>query len=400
MERIYLDNAATSWPKPESVYCAIDHAQRVIGAPAGRGGYEQVVEALRLVEQTRGALARLINAPNRRNIAFTFNGTDSLSTAIFGLLKPGDHVVTSVVEHNSVLRPLKHLEAEKKIQVTYVGCDANGLFDETEIASAIRPDTRLVCLTHVGNVTGAIQPLENIGSICKANGHDQHDAPNTIFLIDAAQSLGYIPVNVQTLGCDILAAPGHKGLLGPLGTGILFVNDQTAPAIQPLRFGGTGTDGSVETQPTKTPDKFESGNLNVPGIAGINAGLIFLKSAEGIAAHENWETLSGLLLESIVSTEGITLHGPATMENRIGVFSISIDGLDCHEASSILDSNWSVQTRSGLHCAPLVHRAMGTEKDHGSLRLSVGLFNTKLQIEKAASALRELAQHAATVGSD
>lgn len=394
MDRIYLDNAATSWPKPESVYQAIDHAQRVIGAPAGRGGYQQVVEALRLVEQTRGAVARFINAPNRRNIAFTFNGTDSLSTAIFGLLKQGDHVVTSVVEHNSVLRPLRQLESEGKIEVTYVGCDADGVINEREVADAIRENTRLVCLIHVSNVTGAIQPLDSIGALCKSNGTHADGSPATVFLVDAAQSLGHIPIDVQALGCDILAAPGHKGLLGPLGTGVLFVSDAAAVAVKPLRFGGTGTDGSVEIQPTKTPDKFESGNVNVPGIAGLNAGIKFLTSDAGLAAHENWKLNSQLLLDGIVSVENVLLQGPKTMENRIGVFSVSIAGLDCHEASSILDSNFSVQTRSGLHCAPLVHRSMGTEKDHGTLRLSVGLFNSKEQIEKAVDALEELAKHA------
>ena len=394
MDRIYLDNAATSWPKPESVYQAIDYTQRVIGAPAGRGGYQQVVEALRLVEQTRGAVARFINAPNRRNIAFTFNGTDSLSTAIFGLLKQGDHVVTSVVEHNSVLRPLRQLESEGKIEVTYVGCDSEGVINEKEVAGAIRENTRLVCLIHVSNVTGAIQPLDNIGALCKSKGAHADGSPATVFLVDAAQSLGHIPIDVRALGCDILAAPGHKGLLGPLGTGILFVSDAAAAAVKPLRFGGTGTDGSVEIQPTKTPDKFESGNVNVPGIAGVNAGIKFLTSDAGLAAHENWELNSKLLLDGIVSIENVLLQGPKTTENRIGVFSVSIAGLDCHEASSILDSNFSVQTRSGLHCAPLVHRSMGTEKEHGTLRLSVGLFNSKKQIEKAVEALEELAKHA------
>ena len=387
MKRIYLDNAATSWPKPESVYQAVDHAQRVIGAPAGRGGYQQVVDALRLVEQTRGAVAKFINAPKRRNISFSFNGTDSLSTAIFGLLTKGDHVVTSVVEHNSVLRPLNHLASTGLIEVTYVDCDEFGMIDPQKVRDAIRTDTRLVCLVHASNVTGTIQPLENIKSFCDENGTDK-----TIFLLDAAQSLGHIPVDVQSLGCDILTAPGHKGLMGPLGTGIMYVRDKIAGEIDPLRYGGTGTDGSVEVQPTKTPDKFESGNLNVPGIAGIQAGIKFLNSEEGLAAHANWLELSTMMLDGILATEGVKLQGLRTMENRIGVFSVSIDGFDCHEASSILDSNWSVQTRSGLHCAPLVHRKLKTEEQSGTIRLSVGLLNTKNQIEIALGALQELAK--------
>lgn len=386
MDRIYLDNAATSWPKPESVYAAIDHAQRTIGAPAGRGGYQQVVDALRLVEQTRGLVARFINAPNRRNIAFTFNGTDSLSTALFGLIKKGDHVVTSVVEHNSVLRPLKHLEAELGIDVTYVGCDESGTFDDEEVANAIGPKTRLVCLIHASNVTGSIQPVENIKARIKESQNDQ-----AVFLLDAAQSLGHVPIDVQSIGCDILVAPGHKGLLGPLGTGVLYIAEDVASEILPLRFGGTGTDGSVEIQPTKIPDKFESGNLNVPGIAGINAGIKFLKSEDGKTALENCHKNSKRLLDGLLSIKGLELQGHSTMENRLGVFSFTINGFDCHEASNILDSTASVQTRAGLHCAPLVHRAMKTEEQGGTIRLSTGLFNTEEQIEKTIEAMNELA---------
>jgi len=385
MDRIYLDNAATSWPKPESVYAAVDHAQRVLGAPAGRGGYSEVVEALRMVEQTRGLVARFINAPNRRNVAFTFNGTDALCTAIFGLLKPGDHVVTSVVEHNSVLRPLKELEATG-VDVTYVGCDPSGRFNEDDVVAAIKPSTRLISLLHVSNVTGAIQPVNNLKQRVQESGNDQVD-----FLLDAAQSLGHIPIDVQAIGCDILAAPGHKGLLGPLGTGILYCHDRIVDQIRPLRFGGTGTDGSVEVQPTKAPDKFESGNLNVPGIAGLKAGITFLTSDHGQQAHADWVSNSQMLLDGLKSIDGISLQGPIDFDSRIGVFSIRVNQFDCHDLSSILDSNWRIQTRSGLHCAPLVHRALGTEPAHGTLRLSVGLFNTSTQIEKTIDALTQLA---------
>ena len=385
MDRIYLDNAATSWPKPESVYVAVDHAQRVIGAAAGRGLYKNVVDALRLVEQTRGQIARFINAPNRRNVSFAFNGTDALSTAIFGLLQKSDHVVTTVTEHNSVLRPLKHLAANEDVEVTFVGCDEQGYFSEDEVANAILPETRLVCLNHASNVTGAVQSLENIKQQIQRSGNDR-----TLFLIDAAQSVGHVVVDVQALRCDMLAAPGHKGLLGPLGTGFLYVTEHIAEQIRPLRFGGTGTDGSIEIQPEKVPDKFESGNLNLPGIAGLNAGIKFLVSDEGKLAHERWLANSSLLLEGINSIEGVTLQGRADMHNRIGVFSISIDGFDCREASGILDSNWSIQTRAGLHCAPMIHRALGTEDQGGTLRLSAGMFTTKEHVEAAVDAIKEM----------
>ncbi len=386
MKRIYLDNAATSWPKPETVYTAVDHALRVSGAPAGRGGYRQVVEVHRLIEQTRGLVAELINAPSRRNIAFTFNGTDSLSTAILGLLRPGDHVVTSVVEHNSVLRPLKHLETTRGVTLSYAGCDSIGRIRPDEVVAAVGPRTRLISLNHVSNVTGTIQPVENINTRIRAAGADQ-----VVLLIDAAQSLGHLPIDVQALGCDILASSGHKGLMGPLGTGILYVADRIAPDILPLRFGGTGTDGSVEFQPTQVPDKFESGNLNVPGIAGINQGIRFLNSEDGKSAQSRRKELSQILLDGIQSIDGISLQGPHSLENRVGVFSISIAGIDCHEASSILDTNWSIQTRAGLHCAPLIHRALGSESQHGTVRLSVGLFNTFEQVQITIDALSKLA---------
>ncbi len=386
MQRIYLDNAATSWPKPESVYAAVDYALRALGAPAGRGGYRQVVEVQRMIEQTRGLIAELINAPVRNSIAFTFNCTDSLSTALFGLLKPGDHVVTTVVEHNSVLRPLKHLESTQAIEVTIVGCDPTGLVDADELISAVRADTRLLCLNHISNVTGTIQPVASVKSKLITAGNEQ-----TLFLVDAAQSLGHIPIDVQAMGVDILTASGHKGIMGPLGTGVLYVGENIADQIHPLRYGGTGTDGSLEFQPTTMPDKFEAGNLNVPGIAGVKAGIEFLNCDEGSSAGLRREELAQLFLQGILGIDGVKLQGMPSPENRIGVFSFTIEGLECHEASSILDSNWSVQTRTGLHCAPLIHRALGTESSGGTIRLSLGLFNTGSQIETAIDGIAQLA---------
>ena len=385
MERIYLDNAATSWPKPESVYAAVDHAQRVIGSPAGRGTSEQAVAAMRLVEQTRGLVAELINAPDRRNISFTFNGTDSLSAAIMGLLKKGDHVVTSVVEHNSVLRPLTHLESQAMIETTFVGCDPTGTFDQDEVIAAIRPETRLVCLIHASNVTGSVQPIENIKRRILGTGNDR-----VLFLLDAAQSLGHLSIDVQKIGCDILAAPGHKAMLGPLGTGVLYIADNVSDQISPFRFGGTGSVGSAEFQPTKTPEKFEAGNLNVPGIAGLNAGIKFLTSEEGIAASENLKRLSKLILEGVDAIDGVKLQGLGSCENRVGVFSLSIEGFGCHEAAGILDSSLQIQSRAGIHCAPLLHRALGTEEGGGTLRLSPGLFNTTVDIEKALEVIAQI----------
>jgi cysteine desulfurase family protein len=384
LSRIYLDNAATSWPKPESVYRAIESMQRDNGAPAGRGSYQQASDVLRIIERTRISLARMINAEHARNIAFTFSGTDSLCTAIFGLLKPNDHVITSSAEHNSVLRPLTQLEQAQGLHLTRTGIDPTGTFNAADILAAIRPKTAMVILTHVSNVTGAIQPLEEIGHICK-----QHQL---VFAVDAAQSLGHVPIDVQELGCDLLAAPGHKGLLGPLGTGVLYYSDEIGERMNPLRFGGTGSTSVNQDQPTEFPEKFESGNQNVAGIAGIGAGIEFLSSDAGHDRLQIAESLKQQMLRGLLQIDGLKLHGPNTAERRTGVFSISLPDLDCHEAAFILDNQWSIQTRSGLHCAPLLHQSLGTAAVGGTLRISLGLHNTPEQIRVTLDALAELAR--------
>ncbi|MDA7906830.1 aminotransferase class V-fold PLP-dependent enzyme [Mariniblastus sp.] len=386
MSRIYLDNAATSWPKPDGVYAAIDHAQRVLGAPAGRGAYYEANDASRVVDHARNAVAKFINAPKSRNIAFTFNGTDSLSTAILGLLKKGDHVVTTVVEHNSVLRPLNHLEASGLIKVTCVGCNEEGFVDVDELIAAITPKTRLLAVNHVSNVTGSIQPVDTLKKRLA-----QLENQRLVYLLDAAQSLGHIPVDIQELGCDILASSGHKGLLGPLGTGLIYLSDRVVNSVDPLRFGGTGTEGSIEFQPDQMPDRFESGNLNVPGIAGVHAGIRFLNSTEGLELRARRYVNATRLLQGILKIPGVEIHGAKEMDHRIGVFSFNISGWDCHEVASVLDANWAIQTRAGRHCAPLIHRALGTESEHGTVRLSVGLFTTLAQAEMVLESIAKLA---------
>lgn len=360
---------------------------REIGAGHGRGQYSSAGEASRLVEQTRVLAAQLINSPKPQNVSFTFGGTDGLSTAIFGLLLPGDHVVTSVVEHNSVLRPLKHLEAKGIISLNVADCDEVGCIRLSEICEAVNESTRLVCLSHVSNVTGSIQPVGQIKSRLNELGFG--DVP---LMIDAAQSLGHVPTDVQEIGCDILASSGHKGLLGPLGTGLLFVSDKVANEVEPLRFGGTGTDGSVEIQPSTTPVKFESGNLNVPGIAGLKAGIEFLNSDRAKELHGKSQENSQILLDGLREIGGLHVYGSQTCNGRVGVFSLSLDQLDCREVAGILDSNCGIQARAGLHCAPLMHRALGTETDGGTLRLSLGLFNTRQHIQTTLTAMKELAE--------
>ena len=380
MRRIYLDNAATSWPKPEAVYQVVDDYQRRLGAPAGRGAYSEAAETERIVSTCRKNVAQLVGASDSSRVIFTQNGTDSLNLAIHGWLRPGDHVVTTVCEHNSVLRPLRFLAAHRNVTTTYVRCDAQGFVDPDEICRAIQSSTRMIALIHASNVTGAIQPVEEVGRIAAERG--------IAYLVDAAQTLGHVPINVERIGCQMLAAPGHKGLLGPLGTGVLYIAPGVEDRLLPIRQGGTGTRSDEDTQPTSLPDRYESGNLNVPGIAGLGAGVSQILSW-GISTIEKQarELTSRLLCEM----NGCTFYGPPTASQRAGIVSLNLAGYDPQELASLLDAQWSIQTRAGLHCAPRMHAALGTAPS-GTLRLSVGMFNTAEQIDRVIAALREVAQ--------
>lgn len=380
--RIYLDNAATSWPKPECVYRAVDDYQRRLGAPAGRGSYHEAAETERLVASCRKRVAQLIGAADPRRIVFTLNGTDSVNLALHGCLRTGDHVVTTVCEHNSVLRPLRFLAEQRGVNTTYVPCDRSGVVDPAAFRRAITSKTRLVAIIHASNVTGAIQPVEAVGKIAAERG--------VLFLVDAAQSLGYIPVDVTSLGCDLLAAPGHKGLMGPLGTGMLYLSERATSEVLPLRQGGTGTRSDEDIQPTSLPDRYESGNLNVPGIVGIEAGVKYLGEIGIEKTRAQMQQLTARLLAGLAEIPGVTLYGPTSAAERVGVVSLNIEGNDPRELASLLDANWSIQTRAGIHCAPRMHQALGTSPA-GTLRFSVGHFTTAEELDRAIGAIREIA---------
>jgi selenocysteine lyase/cysteine desulfurase len=338
----------------------------------------------RSVEATRQAIAEYIFAADRRNIVFTYSCTDSLNMAILGLLRSGDHVVTSVVEHNSVLRPLKYLEETRSIIVSHTRCDQTGKFDPSEVIAAINSNTKLVALTHASNVTGAIQELASIGKHCQ-----QYQIP---FLVDAAQSIGHVSIDVRELGCDLLAAAGHKGLLGPLGTGFLFVSDRVLEQLTPLRFGGTGTSQVTDLLPTNVPEKFEAGNLNMPGILGLGAGLKYLRSDEGIERKERLNGQTEKILKSLESISSISLYGPRDLAERLPVFAFRYGEHDCHDISAILDARWSIETRAGLQCAPRLHQILGTDKWGGLVRVSSGLFTTDAQVDQLLEAIEAIAE--------
>jgi len=379
--RIYLDNAATSWPKPEGVYAAADSYQRQIGAPGGRGGYRSAAEADRIIARARQGVARLLGIENSRQVIFTSSGTDALHLAIDGLLRPGDHVVTTVCEHNSVLRPLRRWIDEQDITVTYLPCDAAGYVSPDDVQQALHPNTRLVAVTHASNVTGAIQPVEAIGQIVRDS--------DAFFLIDAAQTLGEEPFDAASCHADLVAAPAHKGLLAPLGLGILCVGSEIASHLRPVRTGGTGTSSEAETQPGELPHKYEVGNLNLPGIAGLAAAMEFLseRGIETIAEHHR--QLTSQLLEGLSGNEGVTIHGPGVGQPRTSVVSFSAEVYDPHELASVLEMSAGVECRAGLHCAPRMHAALGTLNSGGTVRLSPGWATTTNDIEITLRAIAE-----------
>jgi len=381
MPRIYLDNAATSWPKPPAVYDAVDRYQRENGAAVGRSATRAGAAVQKSVDQARRQLARLFNAP-AASINFGFNGTDVLNIVFHGWLRPGDHVVTSVAEHNSVLRPLRFLEERIGLTIDYLPVDGSGVIDAAAATTAIHDRTRLIAITHASNVTGALQPIEEIGRIARERG--------VPFLVDAAQTVGHIAVDVEELGVDFLACSGHKGLLGPLGTGVLYIRPGREAGLAPLRQGGTGVSSEDESIARTGPDRYEPGNHNAPGLVGLAAALDWILEAgvDRLRSHELEVTRR--LLAGLSSLPGIAIVGPAPAEARVGAVSLRLDSLDPQTAASLLETEFGIETRAGLHCAPRMHAALGSLPDGGTVRLSTGPFTTYEEIDAVVHAVKAL----------
>lgn len=381
--RIYLDNAATSWPKPESVYAAVDHFQRHVGVSAGRGGYGDAVESIRMVDAARRDCAALVGARTPRRIVFGHNGSDALNLAIHGTLRPGDHVVASVCDHNSVLRPLAEHARTHGVAVDYVRCDAAGLLDPDDMRRAMKPTTRLVVTNHASNVTGAVQPLAEIAAAVRDRG--------ALLLVDASQSAGHAEIDVEAWGIDLLAASGHKGLLGPPGTGLLYVREGVERELRPVRQGGTGVESILDRQPDELPTRYEAGSLNGAGVAGLGAAASFLRerTIAGVAAHE--AALVRQLWTGLDPLDAVTLYGPPPSSMRGPVVSFSVQGYDPQEFAAALDSSFGIQTRAGLHCAPKMHEALGTLAGGGLVRISVGWSTSEDQINRTVEAIAALA---------
>lgn len=382
---IYLDNAATSFPKPEAVYRGIDAFVRAAGANPGRSGHRRAVEAEAMIDETRRLLARLFGAPRPERVVFGHNATDALNMALKGVLRPGDHVITSVLEHNSINRPLNQLERDGLISVTRLPATAAHLIDPSAVAAAWSAKTRLVAVTQASNVTGTIQPVHELGRIAR-----ERDA---LLLVDAAQSAGVVPIHVEADLIDLLAFTGHKGLLGPTGTGGLVVGERAD--VRPWRLGGTGGDSSDPLQPSELPYRLEGGTPNVFGIAGLREGarIVLEEGVETILAHER--RLLAAFLTELRRPESFSFYGGAEAflehggDGRVGLLSFNLAGFSPAELAALLDQHFDIAVRSGLDCAPYAHRHLGTFPD-GAVRVSVGLLTKPEDVREAAAALNEI----------
>ncbi|NOX32506.1 MAG: aminotransferase class V-fold PLP-dependent enzyme [Deltaproteobacteria bacterium] len=378
---IYLDNGATSFPKPEEVYTFMDKFYRQNGVSPGRSGYDLSIETGNIVEDTRKAMTRYFNGTDPRRLIFSLNSTDALNLAISGLLNPGDHVITTTVEHNAVLRPLHHMSLYQDVKVDYIPFDGKGFVDPDDFISGFQSNTRLVVVNHASNVTGAVQPIKEIGKICREKG--------VTFLVDASQTAGKLPIDIEEMNVDVIAFTGHKSLLGPTGIGGLYVKENLT--IKHTRAGGTGVKSAQRHHLEEYPYRLEYGTLNIIGIAGLYAGLNFVlkKGLENIHGHEM--DLTCKLKDGLSRIDNVVTYCADDLTNHIGVLSFNIKGFEAVNTGTILDGEYNIACRTGLHCAPMVHEQLGTDKLHGTVRIGFGPFNTMAHVDKAIDAIKEIA---------
>lgn len=381
-ELIYLDNGATSFPKPEVVYKTMDHFYRNFGVNPGRSGYDLCLEAGSVVDGTRKMLTDFFHGNDPDRLVFTYNSTDALNLAIWGLLQSGDHAITTTIEHNSVLRPLYHLSKFHGVEVDYVPFDEHGFIPPEGVKSKIKKNTRLVVVNHGSNVIGTVQPVKEIGNLCRERGIP--------FLIDASQTAGKIPINIKEMQVDLVAFTGHKSLLGPTGIGGLYVGDGIE--IRHTRAGGTGVRSAVRTHLDEYPYRLEYGTMNTVGIAGLNAGLKWIFGRGLAQIYRDEMKLVTLLRDGLREIEGVTLYCQDDLSDHIGVLSFNIEGMEALNTGTLLDVDYNIACRTGLHCAPLVHEQLGTDKLHGAVRFGVGPFNTEDHIQVAIEAVREIVE--------
>jgi len=380
---IYLDHAATSNPKPTQVVDAMTHYISDGSANPGRASHPLANNSARLIFEARERLSEFFGADDNAQLVFTGNITESLNLALKGLLRPGDHVLVSSMEHNAMMRPLRQLEQDGVIVTVIPCCSTTGLIKVTDVAAAITPETKLIAINHASNTFGTIQPIAEIGQLCRQR--------QRLFLVDTAQTAGCIPIDMENACIDLLAFTGHKGLLGPMGIGGLLVGSRLKNIpITPLITGGTGSNSEQETQPDFLPDALESGTPNVPGIAGLNAAVRWLQDKTVESVHQHEQMLTKQLIDGLSTIPGVTLFGPDHNVPRVGVVSFVLSGKDNGEIDERLAYDFGIYCRTGLHCAPASHKTLGTFPS-GTIRLSVGAFTTSQQIEQAIAAIKQLA---------
>jgi cysteine desulfurase / selenocysteine lyase len=389
---IYFDNAATSWPKPPGVAQAMVHFLDEVGANPGRAAHQPALESGRIVYEARETVCGLFNAPDPLRLVWTKNVTEALNLALQGLLHPGDHVVTSSMEHNSMMRPLRALEEEAGpdaagIEVTVVPCSPQGVLDPADVEAALRPNTRLVALNHASNVVGTLLPVAEVGALCRRRG--------LLLLVDAAQTGGAYPLDVQADQIDLLGFTGHKSLGGPMGTGGLYIGERVdAAQMRPMIRGGTGSRSEHEVQPDFLPDMCESGTPNVVGLAGLLAGVRWVRErgVDEIRAHEI--SLARALIEGLGSISGVTVYGTLDAERQTATISFNVDEVSPSDVGLRLDDEYGIACRVGLHCAPSAHRTIGTFP-HGTVRFGLSAFSTAGEVDLALKAVARLARDGA-----
>ncbi len=388
---VYFDNAATSWPKPPGVARAMVRFLEEVGANPGRAAHRLAVESGRIVYRAREAACELFHAPDPLRLVWCKNVTEALNLALYGLLRPGDHVVTSSMEHNSMMRPLRALEEHAGrgpggIEVTVVGCSPQGMLDPADVEAAIRPNTRLVALNHASNVVGTLLPVAQVGAVCQAR--------DLLLLVDVAQTGGAYPIDMQAEQIDLLAFTGHKSLGGPMGTGGLIIGERVDETrLEPLLRGGTGSRSEHEVQPGFLPDMGESGTPNVVGLAGLEAGVrwVLERGVDSIRAHE--VALAQALMGGLRTIPGVTVYGTLDPELQTATVSFNIAGLEPSLVGLRLDEEYGIMCRVGLHCSPATHRTLGTFPD-GTVRFGLGAFNTAEEVDSAVDAVRLMARAA------
>ncbi len=380
-EFIYLDNGATSYPKPEEVYTFMDQFYRKFGVNPGRSGYDLCMEAGEVVEETRQMMTSFFNGTDPNRLCFSCNSTDALNIIIFGMLQKGDHAISTTVEHNSVLRPLYHL-SQNGVEVDLIPFDEKGFVHPDDFKDKFKENTKLVIVNHASNVIGTIQPIKEIGEICRKNG--------VPFAVDVSQSAGKIPVDIEKLNADIVAFTGHKSLLGPTGIGGLYVREGIE--IRHTRAGGTGVRSAVRTHLYEYPYRLEYGTHNTVGIAGLHAGIKWIQDKGMEKLHDHEMQLTTLLRDGLKDVEGITLYCQDNLMNHISIFLFNVDGFEALNTGTMLDVDYNIACRTGLHCAPLVHEQLGLVEIHGGVRFGIGPFNTEEHIRTAINAVKEIAQ--------